>query len=126
MKFWSGNRTQSVVDTLVSDFFLTNQNAAYLWTNSLKFHTVCFYCMPSWELSKYIEAKLQTTCFYLIILSFFKKNKKRLELVSQPRSLDKIWRQTFLLLYSIKCPSFIVWLSLLCEILGNMRIANVC
>ena len=47
MKFWSGNRTQSVVDTVVSDFFLTNQNAAYLWTNSLKFHAVCFYCMPS-------------------------------------------------------------------------------
>ena len=23
-----------------------NQNWAYLWFNSLKFHAVCFYCMP--------------------------------------------------------------------------------
>ena len=30
--------------------------------------------MPSWGLSKYIETKLQITCFYLI-LSFFKKRK---------------------------------------------------
>ena len=37
--------------------------------------------MTSWELSKYIETKLQTTCFFLI-LSFFKKIKRGLELVS--------------------------------------------
>ena len=48
------------------------------WINSLKFYTVCFYCMPSWGLWKYIEIKLQTTCFYLK-WSIFKKNKKRLE-----------------------------------------------
>ena len=39
--------------------------------NSVKFYTVCFYCMPSWGLSKYIENKLQTTFFYLV-LGFFK------------------------------------------------------
>ena len=39
---------------------------AYLWMNSLKIYEVCFYWMPSWGLSKYIETKLQTTCFYLI------------------------------------------------------------
>ena len=39
-----------------------------------QFHTVCFYCMPSPMLSKYIETTLQTTCIYLI-LSFFKKQK---------------------------------------------------
>ena len=48
---------------------------AYLWINSLKFYTVCFCCMPCWGLSKYIETKLQTTCFYLL-WSFF-KNKNR-------------------------------------------------
>ena len=42
--------------------------------NSLKFYTVCFDCMPSWRLSKYIETKLQTVCLYLI-LSF--SNKQR-------------------------------------------------
>ena len=52
--------------------FSEKLNQTYLWVNSLKFYTVCFYCMPSWGLSKYIETKLQTTCFHLI-LSFFKK-----------------------------------------------------
>ena len=46
--------------------FLKTQNWAYLWINSLNFYLVCFYCMPSWTLSEYIETKLHTTCFYLI------------------------------------------------------------
>ena len=37
----------------------------YIWVNSLKFYIVCFYCMPNWGLSKDIETKLQTTCFFL-------------------------------------------------------------
>ena len=48
---------------LFLDRFLKNQNWAYPWMNSLKFCEICFYCMPSWGLSKYIETKLQTTCF---------------------------------------------------------------
>ena len=32
----------------------------------LKSYIVCFYCIPSWELSEYIETKLEITCFYLI------------------------------------------------------------
>ena len=55
--------------------FSKNQSWAYLWINSLKFYTVCFYCNPSWGLSKYIGTKLQTTCIYLI--KTFLKNKKR-------------------------------------------------
>ena len=68
------NYTQNVVEELFPDPFLKNRNLAYLWINSLKFYIVCFYCMPSWGLSKYIETKLQTNCFYLI-WSFFKKQK---------------------------------------------------
>ena len=34
-----------------------------LWINGLKFYTVCFYCMTSSGLRKYIKTKLQTTCF---------------------------------------------------------------
>ena len=60
------NNTQNVAEKLFPDLFLKSQNWAYLWINSLKFYTVCSYCMPSWELSKYIEIKLQNTCFYLI------------------------------------------------------------
>ena len=43
--------------------------------NSLKCYTVYFYCMASWRLSKYIETKLQTSWFHLI-LSFFIKWKE--------------------------------------------------
>ena len=64
--FFLKNHTQNVVEKLFPDPFLKNQNWAYLWINSLKFYTVCFYCMPSWGLSKYIETKLKATCFYLI------------------------------------------------------------
>ena len=46
--------------------------------NSLEFYTVCFYCMPNRGLSKFIETRVQTTCFYLI-LGFLKRD---LELVS--------------------------------------------
>ena len=61
--------------------------------------------MATWELLQYIETKLHTTCFHLT-LSFFKN--------------------IFLLQYSINWPSLIAWLSLICEILGNMCIAIVC
>ena len=57
------------------DPFLKNQNCAYLWINSLKFHTACFYCVPSGGLSNYIKTKLQTTSFYLY--GAFLKNEKR-------------------------------------------------
>ena len=58
--------TQNVVDKLLPDLFIKNQNWTFLWTNSLKFYTVYFYCMEIWGLSKYFETKIQTTCFYLI------------------------------------------------------------
>ena len=37
--------------------------------------SVCFNCMASRGISKYIETKMQTTCFHLI-LGFFKKLKR--------------------------------------------------
>ena len=64
--FFMKNHRQDVVEKLFQDPFLKNQNWACLWINSLKFYTICFYCMPSWGLSKDINAKLQTTSFYLI------------------------------------------------------------
>ena len=80
--------------------------------------------MPSWRLSQYIETKLQITYFYLI-WSFYIK-KRGLGLVFLYHTLHDIWRKVFLLLYSINWPNFIVWLYLLCDILGNMCIAIVC
>ena len=119
------NHTQSVIEKLFLDISLKNENWVYLWTNILKFYIFCFYCLPSWGLLKAIEIKLQTTCFFLI-LSFFKKKKRDLELVSPPHFLHDFWRELFLWLYSITWPNFNVWLPLLREILGKMCIVNVC
>ena len=92
--------------------------------SSLKFHTICFYCLASCGLSKFIKTKLQTTCFHLIS-GFFKLTKRGLELVFQTQFLHNFWRKIFLL-YSINWPIFTVWLPLFCEILGNMCIKIVC
>ena len=58
--------TGNLVEKLFSDLFSKKSKLRYLWINTLKFYTICFYCMPSWGLSKYIETKLQNLCFYLI------------------------------------------------------------
>ena len=74
--------------------------------------------MASWGLSKYIETKLQITCFHLILS--LKKKKRDLELFSLPHFSHNFWRKIFFLLYTINWPGYIVWLPLLCEILGNI------
>ena len=52
--------------------------------------------------------------------------KRGPELVSLPHFPHNFWRKIFLLVYSINWPNFLVWLPLLCEILGNMCIASIC
>ena len=84
---------QNVVEKLSPDSFLKSQHLAYLWINSLKFYTVCFYCIPRWELLKYIETKLQITFLYLIYR--FYKNKKCLGLVSLSQFLHDFGRKYF-------------------------------
>ena len=85
------NHTQNMVEKLFPDPFVKNQNRGYLWINSLKFNTVCFQCMPSSGLPKYFQAKLQTTCFYLI--QRFSKKQKGLELASLPHFLLGFWKK---------------------------------
>ena len=102
---------------LVSDTFLKTYNWAYLWINSLKFYTVCFYGMA-------VEGYRDHLLSPHIKLS--KKIKTGLKLISLPHFPHIFWRETLLLLYSINWPSFIVWLPLLCEILGNMCIPIIC
>ena len=92
--------------------FSKHQKWAFLFINILKVYRAFSYCMPSWGLSKDIENKLQTACFYLI-WSFFKKTRIGMEPVSLPLFLYDLWSKMFLLLYSITRPNFIVWLSLL-------------
>ena len=115
--FFLENHTQNVMKKLFPDPFLNNQFWAYPWIKSLKFYTVSFYCIPSWGLSKYIETKLKTTCFY-IIQNFFKETRRGLELVSLFHIQYDFWTKIFLLLYSITWQNLIIWLPLLCETLA--------
>ena len=45
--FFLKNHTQNAMEILFPGPFLKNQNLAYLWINILKFHTACFYGVPS-------------------------------------------------------------------------------
>ena len=108
------------MEKLFQDSFLKNWNWAYLSINSLKFYTVCFYCISIWGLSKYIETKVQNTCLYLIE-NFIKTIRRDLKLIF----CMIFWRKLFLLLYSINSPNSIVCLPLHREILDNMCIAVV-
>ena len=83
----------------------------------LKFYTICFHYTASWSLSKYIETKLQTTCSYLILIIFKKKKRSGIFCI--------IFEKNVSLDNSINWPSFIVWLPLRHDILGNMCIAIV-
>ena len=58
-------------------------------------------------------------------VKLFYKIKRGLELVSLPHFPHNFWRKIFVLLHYISWPNFIIWLPLLCEILGNMCIAIV-
>ena len=60
------NHTQNMVETYFTDPFVKNKKWENLWINSIKFYTDCFFCIPSWGLSKYFETKLHTNCFYFI------------------------------------------------------------
>ena len=113
-----------MVEKLVPDPFLKNKNWAYLLISGLKFVKVCFI---AWQVEGY-RNRLKLSCRPLAFthIKLFYKIKRCLELVSLPDFLHNFWRKTFLLLYSINWPNFIVWLHLLCEILGNMCIAIVC
>ena len=54
------------------------------------------------------------------------KIKRGLELVSLPHFRHHSWRKIFFLLYSINWSNFVVWLSILCKVLGNICIAIAC
>ena len=62
--FFLKKHTQNILEKPFPDLFLKNWNWAYFWIISLKFYTVCFYCMPSWVLLKYIETNVQTSWSY--------------------------------------------------------------
>ena len=71
--------------------------------HSLKFFTIYFYCILSLWLSKYIETKLHTTCFYK---AYFKNKhileiKRGLELFSLPHFLH-IFKEKYCSCHSLQ------------------------
>ena len=66
-KMWWRTSPRSFSVKLKLSISLDQQSKAYYS------FTVCFYCISNWRLSKYIETKLPTTCFYLILGIFLKK-----------------------------------------------------
>ena len=118
------DHTQNEGEKLFADFFLEILNWEYLWINTLKFNTVCFYlcqveaikCIEIWAADHLLLPRKK----------LFQKTKIGLDLVSLPRFLHGVWRKILLLLYSINWPNFNVWLHVLYEILSHMCIVNVC
>ena len=123
MIFFFKNHTQNVVKKPRP--FSEKIKSAYLWIIYVKFYTICFHCMPSWGLPKYIETKQRPFAFTSFQV-FFKKTKWGLQLASLPHFFHIFRKNLFLLLYSINWSSFIVWLPLLHKILDNMSITIVC
>ena len=120
--FFLKTRGQNLVQKLVPDL---NQNSAYLFINSLKCYTVCFYCMAKLRSTKRYWHYCTEHCFYSIQIFFWKTNTGP-KLVSLPHFLHNIWRKVFVTLYPINCPNLILWLRLALEILSKMCIVITC
>ena len=77
--FLEKSYTKSRAETIPRPFFKKSKFIISLDQQSKVLHSL-FNCIPTWQLSKYLETKPHTTYFYLI-LSSFKKTKISLELV---------------------------------------------
>ena len=112
------NHTQNLVEKLFPEPFLKSQHWADLWINSLKFYTVCFYFMPSWGLSEYIETKLVFHTSY----KDFLKNKKKSG-TSIPVTFSAWFLKKYLSCYILSNDQIsLPGLPLLCGIMGNICI----
>ena len=73
------------MEELVRVPFLENPNWGYLWINSPKVHTICFYCIPGWTLSNILTLRCSPLSYTSYKADF--KSKKFPELVSLPHFL---------------------------------------
>ena len=95
------NHTHNVVQKLVPDYFLKNQNWAYL----------CLYCM-----SKSRSTKLYwNLSFWPLAITLLKNFKKKWSWTSVPTSFSAWSRKLLFSLYFISRPNLIAWLPLLFE-----------
>ena len=73
-----------------------------------------------------ICTKTSTQSHILSLIPNFDFLKKGLRIISPPHFVYELSRKMFLILYSINWRKFMVWFSLLREVLGNMCIVNLC
>ena len=101
-----------MVEKLVPCSFLRNQNWAYIWINSLKCFTVCFYCI-----SKLRSTVVDHLLFYPI-QSFFLKKSNFLSYF-----LHRFWRKMFTKFFFLI--KVIFWMLFLLEKFGKMCIVII-
>ena len=118
------NHTQNRMEKLAPDPFLKKIKLSISLDQKSKVSYSLFllYAKP-----KAIKIYWNYAADYLHLphIKLFQKTNRGLELGSLPCFLHNFWSIIFLLIYSINWPSVIVWLSSLCEILGNMCIVIV-
>ena len=112
--FFLKNHTQNAVEKLVLGPFLKNQNWAKLWINSLKFYTVCLFCMSK---SRAIEIHWNQRADHLPLshVTLLQKIKGSPKLVSLPYFLH-VFLKNISHVYSVNWPNFIVWLPWLLDV----------
>ena len=122
--FFFKNHTKTEAGRLVLDLFCFLKS--FLWGKS-KWPAVWFQCILIVLKLAYLKNKLYKTLdFWSRDMLNFNFLEKSLGIVSLPHFVYDVLRKILLMLYSIYWPSFIVWLRLLLEILGNVYIAIVC
>ena len=122
--FLEKSYTECVRKTVPRPFSKKLKLSIFLDHYSKVLYILFFNCLPSWELSKWLKLSCSPFAF-----TSYKASIRRLKLVSLPHFLHYFWEKYFcsyILLSMFYYYYSIVWLSLLCEILGNMCIAIVC
>ena len=112
------NYPEDAAGRLVLDLFLFLKNTNMMWKQA-----VCSLSSIAVNLACNKIKLYKTSDYWSRDLPNFSFSGKDLGLVSPPHDFS---RKMFLMLYSMNWPNFIVWLPLLLEILGNMRITIVC
>ena len=118
--FFSENRTQNVLEKLAPEPFLKDPNWVYHWKQSERLYSLFILYIQIEDHQNIVKLRCLASAF--ISYKVFTKIKMRPG-TSLPSSFSAWFlKKNIYMLYSINWPYFVVWLSLLLEIFGNMCI----
>ena len=120
--FFEKSFTKYGGQTIPSSFSKKSKLSVFLDQKSKVLYTQFLLFAKSSDIKIYSNEATDRLLLHQIKL--FYKTKRGLELVSFPHFLPDLFKKIFI--YYINCPNFIVWLSLLREMLDNMCIVIVC